>query len=119
MTGLRERLKTAKCPEETLTIRGERYLVIGLLRSRRSELLASATTDKGKVDSRRLEGVLLSNCILDPDTREQVFTEDEWQEWDGIPSVTTAPLMSEIMRLNGLDNDDVGREVKNSEPTDS
>lgn len=115
--GLRERLAKVGLPQTVLTVMGEKLLVKGLTRTRRAEVLASATNAKGKVDSQKVEGLLLSECVFDNDTGEPVYSAAEWQAWGELPAAITGPLFGEVMKLNGLDNDDVGREVKNSEPT--
>lgn len=115
---LRERLKSGVALEVIVTINSERFLVRGITRSKRSEIFA-AHNKNGKIDSHKLEGVLLSTCVFDPETQQPVFSVEEWKEWDSVASGITGPLFAEVMRVNGIDNDDVGREVKNSEATDS
>ena len=116
---LRERLQAKGLPESTITVSGEKFLIVGLSRSSRSSLFASCKKADGKSDVNKLESMLLSKCVLDPESREQVFGVDECSQWDGLPASITGPLMAEIMKLNGLDDDDVGREVKNSDTTAS
>ena len=114
---LRERLLKKIPPETVLTISGEKFLVKGLSRSRRADVLASHRKNDGKIDGPKLEGVLMSLCVCDPDSGCAIFNEDEWQSWDSLPAAITGPLVAEIMRTSGMDDDDVGREVKNSDTT--
>jgi len=115
MSNLRERLEKRSNPETVLTIDGERFLVVGLSRSERARQFAKCRDKSGKVNTERIEGEMLCLCVRDPDTREQVFTD--WSAWDNLPAQITGPLMAEIMQINGMDKDDVGREVKNSDAT--
>lgn len=116
---LKERLAKKSAPESVLTILDERFLVVGLSRTERAELFEKCTLKDGKRDFKRLEGVALSTCVKDPDSRQSVYTVEEWQKWDNLPSAFTGPLVAEVMRLNGMDDADVGREVKNSGSADS
>ena len=119
MASLKERLKALKAPESIVTIGDERFLVVGLLRSVRAAVFASCQGTKGKVDSQKLENILLSMCVKDPDSGELVFQQSESNEWNNLPAAITGPLFAEVMKLNGIDNEDVGREVKKSETTDT
>lgn len=119
MSSLRERLEARGLEESTLTIRGERFRVVELDKGDRLDLLAACRDGKGLIDNRKLENVFLSACVKDPDSGETVYGQDESHLWDHRGAGFTGPLMAEIMRLNGLDNDDVGREVKKSEPAGS
>lgn len=118
MTSLRERLEAKSLERTVLTVRGERFCIAELSRSERSRLIASTRDKTGKSNNDKLEGVLLSACVLD-DTEQTIYSSDEWQKWDALGAGITGPLFAEVMRLNGLDNDDVGREVKNSDTTES
>jgi hypothetical protein len=118
---LRERLKTKRPADVTITVGGERFTVLAKSRSERNEIYASirARSQKvgGKIDGYEVEGRLLSLLVRDADTGQEVFGEDEWQEWDSVPAMITGALIAEVMRANGFDNEDVGREVKNSDTT--
>jgi hypothetical protein len=117
---LRDKVKAKKRPEVEITVDGDTYLVVGLPKSRRAEIYNSVPrVGKSKeIDTDLMENVFLSECVLDPSTLKPVFSVDESSEWGSVPAQITGPLFSEVMRLNGLDNDDVGRKVKNSEATD-
>lgn len=116
---LRERLAAKPLPETIITVAGERLVVKGLTRSKRSEIFASCRKADGKMDTRKIEGAMMSACVCDPDSGEKVFAESEWEQWDNVSAAITGPLVAEIMKLNGMDDDDVGREVKNSDTTAS
>jgi hypothetical protein len=116
---LGDKLKAIKPAESVLTIDGNRYRVVGLLASKKADLLAAARDKKGAFVPGKADGLFLSACVRDDDSGETFFTEDEWQEWGSVPGAITGPLMSECMKVCGVDNDDVGREVKNSDTTAS
>lgn len=119
MTSLRERLEAKPLQQSIITIQGERFSVVEIDRAERARKFADCTTPKGDRDFVKLEGVMLSRCVSDPEADESVYSEDEWKKWDTLGSSFTGPLMAEVMRLNGMDNQDVGREVKNSDTTTS
>lgn len=118
---LRERLKAKRAADVEITVGGERFLVLGKSRSERdavySAIRAKASKAGGKLDSYEVEGRLLSAMVRDAETGESIFGDDEWKEWDSVPATITGALMAEVMRANGFDGEDVGREVKNSEAT--
>lgn len=116
---LRERLESRSFEETVLVIRGERFLVRELDRATISRLYADCYSKNGSLDKSRLECMLLCKSIFDPELMTPVYEADDWQKWDSIGRGFTGPLFSEVMRLSGLDNDDVGREVKNSDTTTS
>lgn len=100
-----------------ITIHVERFAVVEIDRAERSRKFAECTSKSGDRDFAKLEGVLMSRCVRDPDTGDEVYSEDDWRKWDALGSGTTGPLMAEVMRLNGMDNQDIGREVKNFDTT--
>jgi len=114
---LGEKLKAIKPAESVVTIDGNRYRVVGLLASKKADLLAAARDKKGTFVPGKADGLFLSSCVRDDDSGEQFFSEDEWQEWGSVPGSITGPLMAECMRVCGVDNEDVGREVKNLNTT--
>ena len=117
MSSLRERLE-ARGPEHSfLTIRGERFKVMEIPRGERAEIIAAHCDSKGKVLP-TLDCALMSRCVRDEDGGE-IYSPSEVEKWDDLGSGFVGPLMGEVMRLNGLDTDDVGREVKKSEAAES
>lgn len=118
MSSLRERLEKRGREESILTIRGERFKVVELPKGQRAEVIARNRDSKGKLKT-SLDAEFLSLCVCDPDDGCPVYTIGESAMWDALGSGFTGPLMAEVMRLNGLDDDDVGREVKKSETAES
>lgn len=113
MSNLRERVKQLQARTSDIEVDGLQYCVQGMSRSRRERLFSKHRKGGGKIDNYSLEGDLLCECVKDPETGEAVF--DDPAEWDEVPSSTTGPLFSEVMKNNGMDRDDVGQEVKNSD----
>jgi hypothetical protein len=114
---LGEKLKALKPAESVITIDGNRYRVVGLLGSKKADLLSQSRDKKGSFIPGKADGLFLSACVRDEESGEQFFSEDEWAEWGSVPGSITGPLMAECMKVCGVDNDDVGREVKNSVTT--
>jgi hypothetical protein len=117
MSELGQRLKSMAVPTVDVTIGGERFLLKGMQRIARSQIFADAKTKSGEFDSRKAEGLLLSHCVRDPQTGEAVLPN--WEEWDEVPAMVTGPLINQLMKINGMDNDDLGKQEKNSEATSS
>lgn len=116
---LRERLEAKGLERSTITVRNEKFVVLELDRAERSRIFADCRDKAGKSNFPKLEGVLLSRCVIDPEDETPVYPVEQWRDWDKLGSGYTGPLFGEVMRLNGLDDQDVGRELKNSDTTDS
>lgn len=116
---LGDQLKAIKLPETVLTIEGRRYRVKGLSTSKANDLLAESRDKKGSFIRGKADFLFLSACVSDDETGEAFFSEAEWAEWGDVPKGVTAPLMSECMRICKIDEQDVGREVKNLDTTTS
>ena len=116
---LRERLEKKKLRETVLTIDGDAFLVKELSKSQRADMLAACRDANGKADPNKIENAFLCVCVCDPDSGVAVFDVSEKDAWNAVGSGITGPLFAEVMKLNGMDNDDVGRAVKNSETTGS
>ena len=118
MSSLRDRLESRGLEVSIVTIRGERFEVREVAKSTRADILARNRGKDGRFKP-SLDGELLSECVFDPDSGQPLYSVGECHKWDGLGSGFTGPLMAEVMRLNGLDDDDVGRERKNSSTTGS
>lgn len=113
MSELGQRLKSLATPEERVVVQGIEFWIRGLKRSERSQLLTDGRKKNGELDSRKTEGMMLSACVFD--TQGHPVLEN-WQDWDDVPAAVTGPLVNALMKLNGLDNEDLR---KNSDTTDS
>jgi|GEM_PF-2792545 len=113
---LSEKLRKKKVPQEIVTIDGERYSVRGLSLNDTASVLAKCRKGKDqKLDGDKFDRTLLASCVCDPDDASTA-TADEWGE---APRSVTGPLMGVVMNLCGLDKDDVQRDPKDSDSTES
>lgn len=117
-SSLRERLEARQPETSVLTVRGERFSIHELSKGLRAEVIARHRDSKGRLQP-SLDGEFLSRCVRDPDSDVAIYSVEESAKWDELGSGFTGPLMAEVMRLNGLDDEDVGREVKKSEAAES
>ena len=115
MSGLAEKLRAKKCKNEPVTIDGDSYLIIGLTRRERSQLVSKARDKRGVLDTVKLEGLALVRCAHDPEISEPIFSSPA--EWDSVPAEITGPLVSAIMDRNGFDDSDLGKEPDDSPET--
>lgn len=117
---MRERLAAIKPKQTVVTVDGMRFRVTGLPTSKKNDLLAQQRDSRGKAIPNKANGLVLSACVSDDESGEPIFGVDEWQQWGDLPSHITGPLISECIKILGLDDDDgVEREVKNSGATGS
>ena len=111
---MKEKLLAKQRPQRRLTIDGDEYLVVGLTRVERADVMAQTRGDDGKIDSQELERLLLSRCVHDPENGQALlFADVERASWDRVPAIIVAPLVAAVIELNGLDNQDTGRTEKN------
>lgn len=115
---LMQKLQEKKVLVETVEIDGDKFEVRGLSKLARSKVFAEARSKSGKVNSDKLESLLLCACVLDAATGEAICEPAKWQEWESIPSHVTAPLVAAVMKVCGLDRQDLG-DPKDSDSTES
>lgn len=99
---LRDKLKAYKPRETTVEIDGDAFLVRGLGRIRKNELVDKCSA-KGKLDNEKLESMLLAECVCDPATGELVMSDPA--DWD-VPSHVSGPLVKAVLEVCGFDNDE-------------
>jgi hypothetical protein len=110
------KLKEKQVRTETIEVDGDKFELRGLSKLERSKVFASARNSKsGKMDNDKLESLLLSACVFEPGGG--AVTSD-WKEWSGLPSHITGPLVAGVMRVCGLDQQDLG-DPKDSDSTES
>lgn len=114
---LREKVLARKPKTETVTVEGDDYLIVGKSKRDRGALFAKARRKDGTVNGDKLESLLLTACVHDPSTKEPVFTEAESASWDGVDAGLTGPLFAHVMRVCGMDKQDLG--PKDSDSTES
>lgn len=110
---LREKLKAAKPREKRLTLDGDEYLVRGLSRVRKNELVEKCQA-KGKLNNTLLEATLLSECVYDPADGKLVM--DDPSDWD-VPSHIAGPLVKACIDVCGFDDSEASVLEKKSETT--
>lgn len=110
---LSDRLKKRSCPSEVVTIDGERFRVTGLSLNATAAITAKSRKKDGKLDGEKMDRLLLEACVSDTDDGSSLTAE----EWGQQPRAFTGPLMSEVMRLCGMDKDDIDRDPKDSGST--
>lgn len=116
MSDLREWLDQQQPAEELVTVRGKQFLIVELDLAQRARLFAENVKDADKSDT-VIECLLLSRCVLDPSTREQLVPTADWKYWQTKPSGLSA-LLAAVLRVNGLRGDDpVETEAKNLDAT--
>lgn len=111
---LRDKVLARKTKEETLELDGDNFLVVGKTKRERAALFAKSRKKDQSLDYERLENVILSECVLDPETKAKLL---EPAEWDGVVSELTGPLVAACMRLLGMDKTDLS--PKDSDSTET
>jgi hypothetical protein len=115
MKSLRDELLSEPLRKNLVEIRGKRFTIIEVDDAEMERLMSSCRRPSGKwIDESMPDGKLLSRCVRD-ENEQEVFGMDEWQEWKKLGRGWTGALRREVLKLNSLDEDDVGREVKNSD----
>lgn len=108
---LRDKLKAKTVKTKTVTIDGDEYLVKGLSRVAKNELVNNSMDGK-KMNNARFEASLLAACVCDPSTGEPVMPDAK--DWD-IPSHIAGPLVAEVMKVCGFGDDEVSEYQKKSD----
>lgn len=112
---LAEALRAKQCRSERIEVDGIAFLVNGKTKRERGALFARARDKNGNINSEKLESILLEACVCDANDRSTVPAN----EWESVPSHITAPLIAEIMRVCGLDKEDLQKDPKDSDSTAS
>jgi hypothetical protein len=119
MSSLRDELLSEPLIKRRVVIRGKQFTILEADDGELGRLMASCRKADGKwIAEDMVDCKLLSRCVKDAEEKD-IFGLDEWKEWRRLGRGWTGPLRREVMSLNGLDNDDVGIEVKNSDTTTS
>lgn len=116
--GLLDRIQKLQRPESVVVVDAIRYKVCGL-----SGLDASSVSaDADRENKRRKQAGLkrlsldyfyLSACVTELESGETLTPE----QWGTVPRKHTAPLVVELMSHNGLDDEDIERDPKDSGTT--
>ena len=116
--GLLDKIQKIETPKSSVTVDEIKYVIIG-----KSGLDgASIATNAESVNKKRkasgqkklsLDYFYLAECVSEAGTGETLTPE----QWATIPRKHTSPLVVEVMRLNGLDDQDIERDPKESDTT--
>lgn len=109
---LSDKLKKITCQSETVTVDGIRFKCSGKSLLDGGEISAKASRKKTK-RAGYLDACWLAECVEDADDGSKL-TADEWMNQS---KHITGPLITVVMQLNGLDNDDLERDPKDSGTT--
>jgi hypothetical protein len=112
---LREKLLAAQPKTETFVIDGDKYVVSGCRKTRRAELLEQSRGKNEKANYDKFENLLLEECVTDEGVNFLLSAD----EWGNAPSHISGPLVSVIMRVNGMDKQDLGKEQSDTSETQS
>ncbi len=112
MTTTTEWLSEQKPLEETVTVRGREFLVRGVNRVKRREIISSVTNAQGETNGGEMEALLLQSCVCDPGQSEPI----KGVNWSCLPCDIVIRLADACMRVNGFGgNEDEGDEAKKSD----
>ena len=112
-SSLAERLKKKRVKSQSVVIDGDTYQVSGLTKRTRGECFAkSRSKSTGLLDNERLESMLLAECVCDESGEKAPASC-----WEEVPSHITGPLMSVVMRVCGLDREDLADPKDSAETT--
>lgn len=101
---LKDKVLARKPREETFEACGETFLIVGKSKRDRAALFAKSRRKDQSLDFERLENVILSECVCDPDTKSKIC---EPNEWGSVDSELTGPLVSVCMKILGMDKTDL------------
>lgn len=114
---LKDKVLAKKAKTELVEVDGDTFLIVGKSKRERGALFAKSRKKDGSVDGERLENVMLTACVHDPESKQPLFAEAEFKSWDEIDSGLTGPLFAHVMRVCGMDKQDLG--PKDSDSTES
>ena len=117
MSELGELTKAKKPKEQLIELDGLTYMVKGMGRSAKNKFYNEFQRDDGtwNRDADLFEAKLLSACVYDPSSGEQVLPNHE--DWNGIDPMITGPLVELAQEFCGLNKKEVDR-VKKLEPVE-
>lgn len=113
--GLLDKIQKIAAPESVITVDGIRYKVRGISGLDASELhVASERENKRRKQSGQkrlsLDYFYLAACVSEAESGETL----QAAQWAEVSRKHTSPIVVETMQLNGLDNEDIQRDPKDS-----
>lgn len=117
---LLDKIKKIEVPESVITVDGIKYRITGKSGLDASAIGAAseATNKKRKsagLSRMSMDYFYLADCVSEHESGETLTPE----QWATVPRKHTAPIVVEVMRLNGLDDEDVQRDPKESSTTET
>lgn len=109
-----DKLQKVQCPSEVVTVAGIRFRCVGKSLLDGGQITAKASRRKSKAAG-YVDACWLSECVEDADDGSKM-SADEWMKQ---PRNITGPLVSVVMQLNGLDNEDLERDPKDGGTTET
>lgn len=111
---LSDKLQQIQLPSEIVTIHSIRFRCCGVSLLTGSEISAKATRKKNR-PSGYLDACWLAECVEDAEDGSKM-TADAWMKQ---PKCITGPLVVVVMQLNGLDDEDLERDPKKQDSTET
>jgi hypothetical protein len=111
---LSDKLSKVATPSEVVSIHGIRFRCCGKSLLDGGEISAKAAKRKTKRVG-FMDACWLEACVEDADDGSKLSADD----WMKQPRSVTGPLVSVVMRLNGLDDQDLERDPKDSSTTET
>ncbi len=111
---LAEQLKKKPVAKSNVKLDGFEFVVTGKSKADRAKLMADHRKKDGKLDGDKFDSAALAACVSMTDGSSLSASD-----WDGVASHITGPLMTEVMKVCGFDNDDIERSPKVCDSTES
>ena len=108
-------LKKKTVKVERVTIDEVEFVVTGKTKSERAALMASNRRKNGTLDGDKFDSQALADCV----TLAEDGTRSPASDWDIASSHITGPLTAVVMSVCGFDKDDIQRDPKDSDSTES
>lgn len=113
---LSDKVLARKPRELTIEVAGEKFLIIGKSKREKAAMFAKSRKKDQSLDFVRLEDVMLSECVLDPENRQPILQP---AEWEGINAEIAGPLIAACMQILGMDKQDLTPKDSDSTETSS
>lgn len=116
--GLLDKIQKIETPTSDVTVDEIKYHIVGKSGLDGANIATNAelVNKKRKASGQKklsLDYFYLAECVSEAGTGETLTPE----QWATIPRKHTSPLVVEVMRLNGLDDQDIERDPKESGTT--
>jgi hypothetical protein len=110
------KLAAKKCGKSYCVVDGDTWEIRDLERAECGKLQAKCRSKAtGVSDMHRLEAELLVRCVYNPETSEPCSTHHS--DWEKVPRRISGPLIAAVMKANGYDEADLGKEKPEQDST--